>query len=124
LHSWILQIAFTAAATLYLGHCRLVLHRRSTQSWDQLLSRLTPEWQALSAAEAQGAAGRSERLARLRELGRNAQVLQEIAGHALYHLDSQDHALDRALAEQLHRDATQLRFRVLAALVQSVLAKP
>jgi hypothetical protein len=124
-HSSILQIVLTAAAALYLGRCRLALHRLSNQSWDDLVSRLTPGWQLSMAAEpspseVKGAETRAGRLAKLWNLCRNAQVLQEIADHAIRNFD----LAHRPLAEQLHCDATRLRFHAMAALAQCALGRP
>jgi hypothetical protein len=123
-HSWFLQISLNTAALLYLGHWRLTLHRRSKESWDELLSRLTAGWQYPVArklsADSEDANGRAERLARLWELCRNACTLQQIADYALRNLDGPD----PGPAEQLHCDATRLRFRALAALSLCALGRP
>lgn len=58
--------------------------------------------------------------AKLWNLCRNAQLMQEIADHALNNFD----LADRAMAEQLHCDATFLRFWALAALAQYALGRP
>jgi hypothetical protein len=66
-----------------------------------------------------GASGQSRRAAQLWSLSRNAQVLQEIADYALRNFDS----ADRVLAEQLHCDATYLRFWALATLARHALGR-
>jgi hypothetical protein len=59
------------------------------------------------------------RAAQLRTLCRDAQVMQEIADYALRNFDS----ADRPLAEQMHCDATYLRFWALASLARYFLGK-
>jgi hypothetical protein len=118
-HSWMLQIAATAAVVLYLGHWRLTLQQRRNQSWDDLVSQLHPAWPALLAPNP-GANSQFHRAAQLWSLSRNARVIQEIADHALRNF----HSVDRALAEQMHCDATYLRFWALAALARYMLGRP
>ena len=63
------------------------------------------------------------RAAQLWSLSRNAQVMQEIADYALRNFDPIFDPADRALAEQMHLDATYLRFWALAALARCALGK-
>jgi hypothetical protein len=132
-HSWVLQIAVTVSAAIYLGRWRLLLHQRRRQSWEALLSRLIPGWQAPAAGEPSAAqrdvtAERVSRSAKLWNLNRNAQTMQEIADYALRNFEFLNstigHAVDRSIAEELHRDATYLRFLALAELAQYALGRP
>jgi hypothetical protein len=118
-HSWVIQIAATAAVVLYLSHWRLTLEQRRNQSWDNLLSRLNPGWHTLISPGPE-ASDRPHRAEQLWTLCRIAQVMQEIADYALRHFDS----ADRTLAEQMHCDATYLRFRALASLARYALGRP
>jgi hypothetical protein len=126
-HSWILQIAVTAAAVVYLGRWRFRLRQRRRRSLDELLARLIPGWQAPAAGESANAkAGptlrQADNPARLRDLYRNAQTMQEIADYALRNIEALDRqsgrGIDPAIVEELHRDATYLRFRALGELVR------
>jgi hypothetical protein len=117
--SWILQFAFTAAAVLYLGRFRLTLHQRKKQSWDDLFSQLNSAWPAPIAFDLEPG-NQPDCAARLWNLYRNAQVLQQIASYALADLD----LADRERAQQLHRDATHLRFWALAALARYAIGRP
>jgi hypothetical protein len=128
-----LQIAATAAALLYLGYWRLTLQQRRTLSWEALHARLIPGWQASvpdepAAGPGEGAAEPVHRSAKLLNLYRNARTMQEIADYALRNFEipmpAIGHAPDRSLAEELHRDATCLRFRVLIELAQYALGRP
>jgi hypothetical protein len=122
-YSWVIQIVATAAVVLYLGHWRLMLQQRRNRSWDDLLSRLNPGWRMPIPPDLESS-DQPHRAAELRILCRNAQVMQEIADYALRNFDSNFDAGDRSLAEQMHCDATYLRFWALAALARNFLGKP
>jgi hypothetical protein len=122
-HSWIFQITAAAMVWVYLGRQCRALHQRNHQSWDDLLSRLIPDWRSLCETSLAGSADAQlppGRPAEIWALCRNAQALQAIADHAL-----RNFALsDRSLAQQLHRDATVLRLRALAALARHAMGRP
>jgi hypothetical protein len=105
----VLQITALAAIALYLVRCRAQVHRRNRQSWDALLARLSPGWSVCVINESVYA----EPL-RLLTIYRDARVMQEIADYAYRKFD----AVDRALVESLHRDATRVRSWALAALAR------
>jgi hypothetical protein len=122
-YSWVFQIAATVAVVLYLGHWRFTHEQRRNQSWDDLLSRLNPGWHIHIPLDTE-AGSLPHRAAQLWSLSRNAQVMQEIADYALRHFESNSDLADCTLAEQMHCDATYLRFWALAALARHALGKP
>jgi hypothetical protein len=135
---FILQIVIAAGAVFYLGRSWWVLDRRRKASLDALLARLTPGWQAPtpgvpSRSLGKNAAARAGIPAKLWLLYRNAKTMQEIASFTLRNSPNLDQApvanpgraiLDRAVVEELHRDATYLRFRVLAELALYAFGRP
>jgi hypothetical protein len=124
-NSWLFQISATAAAVIYLGGWRFMLHLRRKQSWDGLWARLTPVSQAPASGKAAAAQDNAtnEKLrpsAKLWSVYRNAQTMQEIADYALRNFE----IADRTFAEQLHCDATQVRFRAMVALARIAIGRP
>jgi hypothetical protein len=119
-HSWVIQIAATAAVVLYLCYWRLTLQQRRNRSWDELLAQLNPGWRMFT-LPIPGMSRQPLRAGQLWSLSRNAQVMQQIADYALRNLDSNFDPADRALAQQMHLDATYLRFWALAALARHAL---
>ena len=121
----VLQIAAVVATALVLVKWRKSVQRRNAQTWDQLLSRLRPEWSARElsdhflwqeglSATPEDAWQRMEGPKGLWVIYQNARVMQEMADFAAKNCDS----VDRLLVETLHSDAMQIRFCVLLALAQ------
>src|ERR1700690_1831620 len=111
----LLQIAAIAVVAIYLGRWRAGVHRRNTQSWESLLSRLRPDWSARELSDhflwkeglnstpeetwtrIQGAHG-------LWAIYQNARVMLEMADYASRSCSS----VDRELVETLRSDAMQI----------------
>ena len=106
------QVTIAAAVSIYLVRCRTQVVRRNRQSWDLLLARLSPAWNAYVVDPTLPAEA-----ARLYAIYRDAEVMQQIAHHALWRLSPSD----RELAQCLHRDATVARYRAVLALVRYAL---
>ena len=109
------QISVVAAVGAYLVRCRIEIQRRNRQTWPELVARLSSGWSVAAFREDFAA----EPL-RIIAIYRDAQVMQEIADFASRRLPG----VDRALVESLHRDATQARYRAIAALLRYARKKP
>jgi hypothetical protein len=121
----LLSIVAILVAAIYLARWRAGMRRRNAQSWDSLVQRLRPDWNApvlshrffgnagLNATpeemwkSVQGAHG-------LWAMYENARVMLEIADYAARNSAS----VDRDLIATLRSDAMQIRVCVLRALVQ------
>jgi hypothetical protein len=121
----LLSISAIAVAAVYLSRWRAGMRRRNAQSWDSLLERLRPDWNAPALSDrclgsndpnatpeekwrsVQGARG-------LWAMYENARVMMEIADYAARTSAS----VDRDLIAALRSDAMQIRVAVLSALVQ------
>jgi hypothetical protein len=119
------QITAVVAIALYLIRWRATVRRRNAQSWDSLLSRLSPEWSARDLSDQflwkedlnatpEDAWRRMQGPKGLWIMYQNARVMLEMADYASRNSDS----IDRVLVETLHSDAMQIRVCVLSALVQ------
>ncbi|HUA93770.1 MAG TPA: hypothetical protein VL991_14450 [Terracidiphilus sp.] len=109
------QISGLAVVGAYLVRCRMEIHRRNQQTWEELLGKLSPGW-SVAAFREDFAAGPQ----RLISIYRDAQVMQEIADYACRRLGR----TNPALLQSVHRDATQARYRAIAALVRYALKRP
>ncbi|MGA7343320.1 MAG: hypothetical protein WBE72_18400 [Terracidiphilus sp.] len=121
----LLQIAAIVATAIYLGRWRMRVRRRNSQTWEDLLARLRPDWSARElsdhflwkeglSATPEDAWKRMEGPKGLWVMYQNAQVLLEMANFAARNCEG----VDRLLIETLHSDAMQIRVCVLMALGQ------
>jgi hypothetical protein len=126
----LLQVGAIAAAAAYFNRWRVGVRRRNAQSWDSLVARLRPDWNArevvdrclsdegLNAApdekwkRIQGAYG-------LWAIHENAGVMLEMADYAARNSDS----VDRRLLATLRCDAIQIRVCVLTALAKYAMSE-
>lgn len=122
----VLTVAFLAAGiAALLLRVRARARRRNAQTWDQLVARLEPEWNAQQLGDclAQQDCTPEERWesfhgARgLWVMFQNARVMLEMADYALRHGSS----IDRETLAQLRSDALQIRVSVIMALTQYAL---
>jgi hypothetical protein len=122
------QIAAIAAAAVCLYRWVASVHRRNTQSWESLLSRLHPSWCAHESndqifSEKGLRATPEENWNRINgphglcAIYQNAGVMLEMADYAARNTAS----FDRKVLETLHRDATHIRACVLKTLAQYAL---
>ncbi|MDR3752163.1 MAG: hypothetical protein P4K94_11835 [Terracidiphilus sp.] len=121
----LLSIAVVSAAAFYMVRWRAGLRRRNAQSWDSLVQRLQPDWNApalnyrFSGNAGQNATpeemwGSVQGAHGLWAMYENARVMLEIADYAARNSAS----VDRELIAALRSDAMQVRVCVLRALVQ------
>src|SRR6266536_2961245 len=119
----ILQIVAMVAVAMYLIRWRAGLRRRNTQSWDSLVTRLQPGWNArdlsvhfLSKEGLNTTPGETwERMhgfRGIRAMYHNSGVMLEMADYAARNSDS----IDRMLLETLRSDAMQIRSGALRVL--------
>lgn len=117
--------AAIAAIAVYLNSLRASARRRSSQSWESLLSQLRLDWSARELSdfchgnEGLGATPkdtwqRLEGPKGLCVMYQNARVMLEMADYAARNSDS----VDRELLMTLRSDAMRIRVCVLMALVQ------
>lgn len=120
-----LQIAAVMAIAWYLVRWRKGVRRRNSQTWENLLARLRPDWSARELSEQflwkeglsatpEDAWQRMDGPRGLWAMYQNARVMLEMADYAAKNCKG----VDRLLIETLHSDAMQIRVCVLMALVQ------
>jgi len=119
------QIVAIVGVTAFLYHCRAAQHRRNTQSWDSLLARLRPGWNArvlcemVSAEDAHKPTLR-EKWTRIRgadslwAMYRNAGVMMEMADYAARNSDS----VAPEILRSLRSDAMRIRILILQFVVK------
>jgi hypothetical protein len=121
----LLSIAAIAVAAIYLIRWRAGMRRRNAQSWDSLLQRLRPDWNAPALSyRSFGNAGQNatpeekwkyvQGAHGLWAMYENARVMLEIADYVARNSAS----VDRELIAALRSDAMQIRVYILRALVQ------
>ena len=120
-----LQIAAVMAIAWYLVRWRKGVRRRNSQTWENLLARLRPDWSARELSEQflwkeglsatpEDAWERMEGPRGLWVMYQNARVMLEIADYTAKNCK----CVDRLLIETLHSDAMEIRVCVLMALAQ------
>jgi hypothetical protein len=123
--STLLSIAGLAGAVIYLARWRAAQRRRNAQSWESIVARLRPDWNAGEAGDPSfwkdGANGtleekwhRARGVEGLWAMYENARVMLEMADYALRNSAS----VDRDLIAGLRHDAVQIRVFVFNALVR------
>lgn len=121
----LLQVTVVLAAALYLVKCRSNMRRRHAESWDSLLTRLSPEWSARELSDQflwkEGINGSPEDTWKqmrgpkgLWIMHQNARVMMDMADYAARNSES----VDPLLIETLRSDAIQIRICVLVVLAQ------
>jgi hypothetical protein len=118
----VFPILFAAAVAMFLLRARAEARRRSAQTWDQIVARLEPGWNALQLGrclETQDATPEEswERLRGARGLYvmfQNAKVMLDMADYATRNGVS----IDRQILAELRSDALQIRVSVVIALTQ------
>jgi hypothetical protein len=126
----LLQIAAIAIVGIYLGHRRMAMRRRNSQTWESLMIRLRPDWSARELSDhflwkeglnatPDDAWQRMEGPKGLWVMYQNAKVMLEMADYAAKNCEG----VDRLLVETLHSDAMQIRVCVLMALTQYAFSK-
>lgn len=110
---------------VYLVRLRIAQHRRNAQSWESIVTRLQPDWNAGEVGDQSfwndgTSATPEEKWRRIRgahglwTMHENARVMLEMADYAFRNNAS----LDRELLAALRSDALQIRVFVLRALVK------
>lgn len=123
-----LELALFLALTLSFCRWRMGQQRRRTQSWETLVARFRPDWNARALCDIDAAPHATSNRARpakthlqgmraLWNLLRNAGVMLEMADYAA-------EAFDPALLADLRNDALQLRISALQALASCVFLSP
>jgi len=120
--SMVFPIMFAAAAVVLLLRWRAQAKRCNAQTWDELVARLEPGWNAgqLSQCIADQDSSVEERWERfhgargLYVMFRNAQVMLDMANYAVRNCET----VDRELVAALRSDALQIRVSVVVALAQ------
>ena len=121
----LLQLGAVVLVALYLGHRRLTVRRRNSETWESILARLRPDWSARELsdqflwkeglnASPEETWTRMEGPHGLWVMFQNAKVMLEMADYAFRNCEN----VDRVLIETLRSDAMQIRVCVLMALVQ------
>jgi hypothetical protein len=114
-----------ATAAVYLTRWRAEQRRRNAQSWESIVARLRPDWNAGTASGQSlwndgASATPEEKWQRIRgahglwAMYENARVMLEMADYAFRNSAS----VDRELIAALRSDALQIRVFVLNALVR------
>ncbi len=121
----LLSIAASAGAVVYLARWRAAQRRRNAQSWESIVARLQPDWNAGRAGapsfwkDGTGAT-LEEKWQRIHgahglwAMHENARVMLEMGDYAARNSDT----VDRELLAALRSDALQIRIYVLNALVR------
>lgn len=120
--SMVFPIVFAAAAVMFLVRWRAQAKRRNAQTWDQLVARLEPGWNAKQLGEciSDQDASVEERWERfhgargLFVMFQNARVMLDMANYAARNCET----VDRQLIAALRSDALQIRVSVVVALSQ------
>lgn len=105
------------AVALFLLQWAVAVRRRNAQSWDALVSRLQPGWDAADLAEAATPEDRWQQVQGARGLCamyQNSKVMLEMANYAARN----SHQVDRKLVAALRSDAMRIRLLVACALTQ------
>lgn len=118
----LLELSLFLAVAVYLCRWRRNQQRRRTQSWETLVARLRPDWNARALCDIDAApdataltlmGSRLHGLRALSNLFQNAGVMLEMADYAA-------DAIDPAPLAAMRRDALQIRVCILQALVSCV----
>jgi len=123
--SAMLQLAVVVLSAAFLCWRRADMVRRNKQSWETLVARLKPNWDArelidfplpgdLSRPSLWKKLGRIHGSKGLRTIYKNAGVMLEMADYAAHNCAT----LDPSLLESLRSEAMQVRVQVLAALAK------
>jgi hypothetical protein len=121
----LLQFVVILGIAFYLYRWRAGVRRRSAQTWDSLLARLSPEWSARVLSDQflwkEGLDAAPEEIWQRMEgpkglwiIFKNAGVMLELADYAVRHTDS----VDPVMIASLRSDAMQIRVCVLMAMSQ------